>query len=129
MSFTHQWIDNNILIELKGTLSFKVLLEANSLLFSNPKFDHLNYQILSFLMVDKVVLTKQEMLAYSLLHRGASRWNPCINVAIVATEPMVLKAFEDYLVQMNQSGWECKFFNSIQKAQDWCSHTIKTVDQ
>ncbi|MCB2195684.1 MAG: hypothetical protein KQH79_07475 [Bacteroidetes bacterium] len=126
MKLNYNWIENNILIEIQGTLNLEVLLEANAIIFSNSKFDYMNYQIFDFTKIENTDISLREIRAFALLHKSAVRWNNQVHVAIVIANPQLIKEFEVYIQEMKWTNWKCKLFENISDANFWCLKQTQT---
>lgn len=126
MNLNHNWKENNILIEIQGTLNLEILLKANAIMFSNPKFDYMNYQIIDLTKVENADITLREIKAFSLLHKSAVRWNNEVHVAIAISNLQLKKDFDVYINEMKWTNWKCKLFDNMDDARQWCLKQIQT---
>ena len=126
MNLNYNWVENNIFIQIQGTLNLEILLETNAIVFSNPKFDYMNYQIIDLTKVEDTDITPREIKAFSLLHKSAVRWNSSVHVAIVISNLQLKKDFEIYIQEMKWTNWKCKLFENINDANHWCLKQIQT---
>lgn len=114
----YNWINNNIIFEIKDTLNLKVLLESNNILLSSSRFDTMNYQIFDLLNVKNTDITTQDLRVFFTLHGKAMKWNRTVKTAIVSSEPKIVSYFNIVLKEM--AGLNCKVFDTLYDALDWC---------
>ncbi len=116
----YKWLNNNIIFEIEDTLNLKVFLEANNILLSSSRFDTMNYQIFNLLNVKNIEVTVQELKVFLTLHEKAMIWNKTVKTAIICSDPKLMSDFEIFINEIRWTGLNCKLFETVDSALDWC---------
>lgn len=86
MNFIFQRIGNNVIISFKGVVSFHDLDRANNMIYGDARFDLMDYAVFDFRNIDRLNLSRDEVLIISALDKSASYWNKKLKLACVADD-------------------------------------------
>lgn len=121
MSFNIEWKDSNVIVSFAKNLTFKDSYEANNLIYGDPRFDNMKYQIADFSNIEKAEFTEDEIKIISTLEKSSTIWNNNIKMAIVISDSVCLNFIIDpYIDGMKSTNWEIKIFKNIIEAEKWC---------
>ena len=120
MNYKFEWIDNNPIVTFEGDISFDDIFHIDGKIYGDSRFDLIKYIIYNFLEVKNLNLSALEMKAISYIDKSASRGNEKIKFAIVIQDNLIKKVILDYMTLMLDSSWEIEYFNTVDKALDWC---------
>ncbi|MDX2432087.1 MAG: hypothetical protein QNK35_14210 [Bacteroides sp.] len=86
MSYQTSWQGSDVQITFEGRVVFDDILEADNLLYGDPRFDTMKYTLFDLIKVEKFDVSKREAEEIAALDSASSVWNNKIKVAIVARE-------------------------------------------
>jgi len=121
MSFEIEWIKSNAVVRFYDQLTFQDFRQVNDLIYGDPRFDNMEYQIADFTDVSSIQLTNNQVKVLSTLEKGASRWNESVKVAHVTRDTYLQNLVHAYERDMQQTNWSCKLFDNLTDAQTWCT--------
>ena len=75
MSFNIEWKDSNVIVSFAKNLTYKDSYEANNLIYGDPRFDNMKYQIADFSNIEKAEFTEDEIKIISTLEKSSAIWN------------------------------------------------------
>ena len=120
MSYHVIWENHNVTITFSGEANYAEIDRVNTQLVSNPSFSLMDYQLWDFRKVRSLVLSERDLHIIAALDKSSVIWNEDIRVAIVVQDESVKQVFEQYLILMNESNWDCRIFKTFDEAKKWC---------
>jgi len=129
MSYQTSWQGSDVQITFEGTVLFDDIIEADNLLYGDPRFDSMKYQLFDFFKVGKVDVSKRDVEVIAALDRASSAWNNHIKVAIVAIDPYIVELITVYKNNMAGTKWIIEGFENLRDAIGWCSGDILKPSQ
>jgi hypothetical protein len=102
-----------------GLLTGDELLQSNLEIYGDPRFDGLRYQIVDMLGVEAFDVSTESMEEVTLMDLGASKTNPRLIVAVVATDLQGERLVELYETVTGGAPWETELFVSLEEARAW----------
>ena len=120
MSFNYKWTDNNIIVEFHGDLILEDINSANNIIYSDARFDTMQYQIADFSDVTSFNLTSENVKMVSVIDRTSTVWNNNIKIACISNNKIITDNIKIYLKIMDATAWSCKIFKSKKEALKWC---------
>jgi hypothetical protein len=113
------WQEKGILFVHSETVTVDEVLEANNVMYGDPRFDKIQYQISDYTGVTSNLITFSDARVVGKLDNTSSVWNPKMLIAIVSTDenfhPVIRKYFESFKNQ----GWKGGIFNTLGDAYKW----------
>lgn len=117
------WEPEGFVYETNGIVTAGEIFESSQDFLEVPKEVTLKYQLINALEIEKLELSKVDVVDISADDLAASRRYPNIKVAMVTQKGHVMETFMNYLKiswAINTS-WEIRIFNSLEAARDWLS--------
>ena len=127
MSYSNEWLDRGLYRTYSGTITPEEIREALNDMYSDERFDSLDFIISDYLHIDGVDIDEDTILRKvtenSYLNYAASKSNADMKLAIVAQDETIrtLANFYDSVSAETQTTWKTKIFHSIEDAEDWAS--------
>ncbi len=121
MSYQTSWQGSDVQITFEGAVVFDDIIEADNLLYGDPRFDTMKYTLFDLLKVEKFDVSEKEAEVIASLDRASSVWNNHIKVAIVAIDPYIVELITLYKNNMAGTKWIIRGFENIRDATGWCS--------
>ena len=106
MSYQTSWQGSDVQIIFEGTVVIDDIREADNLLYGDPRFDTMKYQLFDFFNVEKFDVSKKEVEVIAALDSASSVWNNNIKVAIVAIDPYIVELITVYKNKMAGTKWQ-----------------------
>lgn len=119
MSYTTIWKERGIIWSYSGVLTGAELIASNVEIYSDPRFDDLEYQIVDLRRVAEFRILQHHMKAVADLDALAAKQNPNIRVAVVTKEPTGHSITRTYLEEAPEVHWETRVFKDYVEAKAW----------
>ena len=120
MSYEVFWEPRGVVKRFEGVVSSADLLRSVVETEADARFDSLRFVINDFRDVSQIKFGVQEVSEVATLDLGASRTNPAIRIAVVATLPEVIALAEHY-ANSPLNVYPTRIFASMEAAQAWVS--------
>lgn len=121
MSYSTQWIDNDLIVSYEGELSFKVLFTANTEIYRDKRFREMTFQVVDLRGISTSSLNEEETTSLGNQEVAASMINNHIKIAIVFDNPdYIMSNSQAYIDALADTGWQLQGFDDINKALEWC---------
>ena len=121
MSYQIQWMDNDVLINFVDEMSFAEISRVDDVIYADPRFSKMNYQLWDFTKVDKYNLTLAETSVIGKLDKSTSVWNDEVKVALVSTDVEFRELIPEYMKIIEDTNWSVKVFMNVPDAKKWCT--------
>ncbi len=119
MSYEVIWEEKGINWKYSGVLTNNDILQSNTLIYGDPRFDKMRYQIVDMLDVESFEVDRETMEEVAVMDIAASGTNPYIVVAVVSIRSQAERLNEIYETTTDKSPWETELFDSIEAARAW----------
>lgn len=128
MSYQIVWEERGVYWKFKGIMTGEELLKCNHSFYGDSRFDMARYQIIDMLEVESFDIKDDAMEEIAVMDMAASRTNPLIVVAVVATKLEAKHLVEIYASTTgNGAPWESKIFESVSDARIWITEKFGIV--
>ena len=101
-----------------GHVTGREVLDANVLAEGDARFDDLRYVIHDFLGCTSLTASPEEIREIVAIDKAASRSNPNIRAAVIATHPEVMAAADSY-INHPLNAYAVRLFGSMDDACAW----------
>ena len=121
MPFELTWEDRGVLCRFSGIASDDDLRQANFNIYSNPKFEEIDYELIDFTDVTRLDFSSQVVRLTAGEDFRASKRNPSVRAAIVGEEKLLIGLANMYRITMDVQGatWEQGQFATVAEARAW----------
>jgi hypothetical protein len=125
MPYLTEWKDKGYYIKYSGRVSTDDVIQASVDIQGDPRFDNLRYIISDYLDIDILEYDadnfKEKISYHAFINAAASRSNPQIKRAVVATDKTVLSFADIYKNKSSEvdTPWEFSTFSSVDEAYKW----------
>ena len=114
-----EWKHNGVVINFFGTLKAQEVLEINSILYGDSRFEEMEYQLFDFLEVKELIASNIDAKVIGTLDKQASIWNNHIKGALITTNPRLIELISIYTDVIKDTNWQVKIFNDLESANEW----------
>ena len=121
MSYNITWQDSNVILSFESNVIYQDIYEADNIIYGDPRFDNMKYQIADFSKLEKFELTEEEVQIIAALDKSSSRWNNEIKLAVVTSDSYLIERIKPYIESMQDTNWSIKIFKNIFEAKKWCT--------
>jgi len=121
MGFLMEWRNNDVIVVFDGTLKAQDIIDANSKLYGDERFDMMNYQIYDYRFVNKIEVKESDVPVIAILDKSSSKWNSKMKIANITSDPFSIRMVKVYAEMLEGTGWETKVFANMEEAIAWCS--------
>jgi hypothetical protein len=121
MSYTITWHENNPVVTLKGHVDFEALNSANNAIIGDSRFDDMRYQIFDHRDIERYTVNDKELEMIGVFDKNSEGWNKKVRVALVISDPEVVRSVQRYVAEMSNSSWKVMIFNDFLDAEHWCN--------
>lgn len=126
MSHQNKWEENGLYRIFTDKISGEEILTSNLTIQGDSRFDDIRYVINDLTKITEFEATEIDILKISAVDKVSARSNSYIKIAIVATSDSLLKWIQKYCIQMQDSPFECKIFETVDDAYEWVSKSLLT---
>ncbi len=120
------WEDRGVLWRFRDVVTGDELVQANLDIYSNSRFESMEYELAIFL--DSVVFeaSTETVRLVAELDASASKRNPKVLLAIVASQMVIRGLANLYRLQSEVAGstWKTEFFETEEEARRWLAETL-----
>ncbi len=119
MSYTIEWGDGVCIFSFFGDSGGNDLIACSEVFHGDSRFDNARLTIWDMSAVEDFNLTVEECIKIAAQDIAASKTNPRIKTAIIATDEIVEMFANLYESEMLSSPWETKVFKTKEEAMRW----------
>ncbi len=119
MPYETIWEEKGIYWKYKGILTGEDLLQSNTSIYGDSRFDKVHYQLIDMLDVESFEVDTEAMEEVTAMDLGASQTNPNLIVAVVSTHIQAKRLVELYETTTGGAPWETEMFESVEEARVW----------
>jgi len=119
--YSIDWIGNNVIVRMKEEVSFHDIDAVDGLLYGDPRYEKMTFQIFDLTSVDVFNVTEQEMQVIGVLDKNSSLWNKKMKVALVSKNESIIKLIGTYIEVMQSTEWKVQIFPNLDEAEKWCN--------
>lgn len=115
------WEESGCVFSIKGRIGkeemHRLALRENT----DERFGRAEYMIVDLLEADYSQISQRDISLVITHSFGTTSENPGMKLAIVATDPQVVRMCEYYLSVMSKLDmrWEARMFGTMEEARDW----------
>jgi len=120
MSYQIVFREKGVIVSFEGEINTQEIIDANSKLFGESRFDDLDYQIFDFTGVHKMEINDNQAKILATLDDNSTIWNSKMQVALVDTDPNHIKEAIKYIDLMENTPWKIRIFANLEEAEAWC---------
>jgi hypothetical protein len=113
------WASRGVTWSFRGVVSGEELVEANQEVYLDERFPLIRYQIVDLSQVERFDVSPADMRLLAENDHAASRLNPSVRVAVVATDERVRELSLYYEGQSSDSTWDQQLFDTPAAAEQW----------
>jgi hypothetical protein len=106
-----------------GVVSGDELVEANQEVYAQEQFRQVRFQIVDLTQVERFDVSPADMRTLARNDHVASRLNPSVRVAVVATDETVRILSLYYEGQISDTTWDQQVFDTKSAAEEWAAAT------
>lgn len=121
MPYAIKWTDTGVIWTYTGVLTGQELIESNLAIYSDARFEALQFQIVDLRAVTEFKVLQSHMEKIAELDVTASALNSGIRVAVVTNEVTGKHMDRTYSENTPESHWETKVFNEYVSAYNWAT--------
>ena len=125
MSYELIWEDRGVLFQFQNVVTGDELVQSNLDVYADPKFESIEYELAMFSDSVEFEASSETVRRVANMHAEASKRNPNIIVAIVASQLVIRGLANLYRLNSEIAGgtWETEFFETEQEAREWLART------
>ncbi len=115
------WEENGIYWKYSGVVTLQEVFEANNEMYGNPKFDHISYQIVDFLEVDKLDFKDEDVAVPAATDFSTTTYVRPQKIALVANALPIRVLCHSYIEESLEMGspWQFQLFHTLEEAREW----------
>ena len=113
------WESEGIRWVYTGAMSDDDVLRANLVLYDDPRFESIKYQIADFSGVDALAAHAETIRRLSHMDKDQSSRNPNLRVAVIAATPLTRGIASMYRLAAGATPWAIEVFETEEDARDW----------
>ncbi|MDM8524038.1 hypothetical protein QUF80_11780 [Desulfococcaceae bacterium HSG8] len=123
MSYQIKWEEKGVIVRFSGIYSFKEDSDANIEMYSDSRFENLNYIIWDMSGISELNMTEEEAGLTSMQDRLASSRLPHVKMALLAQDKPTRKICEHYIAKCRNDklGWEFLISDSMESIRSWAT--------
>tara|TARA_R110002111_G_scaffold230929_1_gene292143 strand:+ start:133 stop:522 length:390 start_codon:yes stop_codon:yes gene_type:complete len=126
MPYKTTWQRHGIIWTYTGVLTGEELLKSNLETFGDERFDEIRYQMVDLTAVEEIKVTERHMRKVAHLDMAASRSNPRIKIAVIATHTdgrFLSETYDRYT--KGKSPWSTQLFTTLTEATAWIRSEVE----
>ena len=106
MAYNLIWKKKGIIINFSGIVNSFEIVKVNSIIYGDPRFDSMEYQLCDFSNVQKGIGSEKDARMIGALDKSSSRWNRHIKVICVTKDTFAIEMIQAYASMLKDTGWE-----------------------
>ena len=120
MAYKIIWEEKGFLAKFSGTLDDKEIMEINNSMYGDIRYESITYQIADYTDVTTYLITPSEAKVIGTLDRTSSVWSSkMMKNVVVTTDEKFIPTVNTYFKEFEGTGWECRIFETLDKAYEW----------
>ena len=119
MPYENIWEELGVYRRYNGCVTGKEMREAVEEVEGHVRFDFIRYVINDFLDVTEQDIAPQDIEIIAAIDRAASRSNPDIRIAVIATEQAILDMATFYSELSYDSPYQTRMFSTLSEVREW----------
>jgi hypothetical protein len=118
------WLSKGILFIHTGTVTNEEVEQANGVMYGDPRFEKIEFQISDYLGVTDNRLTPLDARVIGTLDSVSSNWNRSkMKIAVVNTDAAFIPVIDSYFqVIRSRVGWNGAVFATREEAFQWVGY-------
>jgi hypothetical protein len=116
MPYSLLWKNTGVMIIFSGVITPMEIMQGNNEICSDPRFEHIRYQLCDFLQTGKVMASEFDAKMIGAMDKSSSRWNNKIKVVCVAKDPDIIKLIEVYAKMLENTEWDVIIMDNMEEA-------------
>ena len=126
MPYEQIWEDRGLLFRFWDVVTDDELRQCNLEALSDPKFESIEYELAVFSDSVKFEASSETVRLVAQMDAGATKRNPKILVAFVASQLVVRGLVNLYRLQSEVAGgkWKTENFETEEEARKWLAETL-----
>lgn len=113
------WEPEGIYWHFSGAVSAAEAKQSNLDVYGNPRFDDIRYQIADFLDVTSFHADDADLHEISTIDGVAAIYSRAVKVALIATDPKVIRLLEAYCQTIAGTPWQARIFHNLEEGRSW----------
>lgn len=125
MPFNLIWDDRGVIVQHEGVVDIFEINQVNQDLYSDERFDRLQYQVINLLPGDFSGVSLKQMEQPAAIDKAASHSVHSMNVALVVADPHAVLLCDQYIEQSKEfhSSWKFERFKTFEAAISWAKES------
>ena len=121
MSYELIWENRGVVFQFRDVVTGDELVQSNLDVYSDPKFESIEYELANFSDTVRFEASSEMVRRVAAMDAAASKRNPNIIVAIVASQTVIRGLVNLYRMQSEVAGgtWVTEFFETEPEARKW----------
>jgi len=119
MAFINNWEAGGVYKVFSGDVTGSEVLDSAVEVEEDQRFDQVRYVINDFLAVDGVDANERDIALVAAIDRAASKTNPDIRIAVVATQQKIIELAQHYSRLIEDCPFQAQLFASVEDARNW----------
>lgn len=119
MPYNIEYEETGVYVCFTGDCTYKEILDATIMLWENPKFEKIQYEIFDYLGVTSIDISEYDAVELAVRDRVASKMTRRNKIAVVATLPEILVHSETYGKTLEAAKVAQFVTESLSEAREW----------
>jgi len=119
MAFINNWEAKGVYKVFSGDVTGQEVLDSVIEIEEDRRFDQIQYVLNDFLAVNGVQASERDIALVAAIDRAASKSNPDIKIAVVATQQKIIELAQHYSRLIEDSPFQTQLFASVEDARNW----------
>lgn len=116
MAYELKWEEAGVYGRFYGELSTEDLILFNSQLVGDSRFDHITYQIIDFLEVEKTNGGINDITEIATVNKIASTWNNGLRIMVVTDSEYLQSLTKVFEELVKDTEWKVEVYNTMNDA-------------
>ena len=116
MPYQLTWDDHMIVFDYSGEMTSQDILCSNRIVYGDPRFDQLRWQVVCVDQVHSVNFQKKDVKLIAYMDKGAALANARISVAFAGDSTLLQKLYSLYAKYVEPDPWPVYYFESREDA-------------
>lgn len=119
------WEKHGVLFRHSGTVTGEEVAKLNDIMYADPRFDSIRYQISDYTQVKKNLVGLSSARIIGTLDKSSASWNHSMLNIVITTDKDFIPVVDAYFKTLEGTGWECRIFTTPEEAYTWIHHQIR----
>ncbi len=116
MSYSLKWEDNAVYVTYNENLTPMDVMRGNNEIYSDPRFDTLQFQICDFLKAKTLAATEHDARMIGAMDKSSTRWNNNVKVICIVKNQQLIELIDVYAKMLEDTQWKVIIVSSMQDA-------------